>query len=240
MIIPDMTYHEIAITKNDIREFLNLLEKVSSEQGNELQQIDIDFFSFLAKQIVFLKDIYSRGRKVHMLAVLISDYYNYILSIVKNEHRYIYLNERSMIENYMRLILYKMVEDDFHVGQLLTALKEKFPDIMTPDDFSLLKNEYSIASNYIHGGNQLSETLAFYFENCLCRNVPFRNKNTYYENIKKLLKLSIKLLIRKYSNIIDGVFHRRKSLLEYLLGKMLVDFLFLERDRIIAINIDNG
>ena len=231
MIVSDMTYNEISIVKEDIENFIFMLKKVSVNQGSELKQVDEDFFSFLAKQIVFLKNIYFLGGKVYVVSVLISDYYNYILAIIKNEHRYIYLNERSIIENYARLVLYKMVEDDFNVSQMLSILREKFSDILLPENFSLLKSEYRIASSYIHGGNELAKSLAFYFENCLRRDFPFKNKSNYYENIQKLLKLNIKIFIRRYLNLVDGIFHRRKSLLGYLLGKSMLDFLFYERNK---------
>lgn len=231
MISSDMTHNEIIAAKKDVQDFIHLVKNVALSQKSELEQVDIDFFSFLSKQIIFLKNLYFGAGKPYIIAVLISDYYNYILAIIKNEHRYIYLNERSMLENYVRLILYKMVEDDFHVGKMLQTLKTNFPDILKSDDFSLLKSEYRKASSYIHGGEELSKSLATCFDDCLNRKIQFENKNSYYKNVKKLLKLNVKLLIRKYLELVNGVFHRRKSLLGYLLGNSMVNFLFFEKEK---------
>ena len=231
MIFNDITYSEISAVKNDVAEFISLLKKMSLEQNRKFKQVDSDFFAFLAKQMIFLKNIYIPSGKIHILSVLISDYYNYILAIIRNEHRYIYLNERSIIENYIRLILHKMVEDDFNVSQMLSKLKNDFSYVVSDEDFSLLKSEYSISSNYIHGGSALAESLAFYLEDCIERNEKFKNKSNYYENVKRILKLNVKLLISRYTDFIDGVFLRRKSLLRYLLGELIVEFLFSERQK---------
>lgn len=220
----DMTYGEILRTKQNIELFISNLKSISEKEAYKYETQDIDFFIFISKEIIFLKNLYLYGKQIYIFAVLISDFYNYILSILKNEHRYIYLNERSIIENYIRLILYRNTQH--FTFESFDTLKETYPDILDNDTFSLLKSEYREACGYIHGGDILKESLSFYFDSCMIKKIDFKNKGKYYNRISRLLKIYNRILIKKYPQFINDVFHRRKSFLKYLLGSDLLEFLF--------------
>ena len=48
-----MTYQEINNTKSNIKEFLNEIQKLACKSEFNFSQCDGDFFSFIAKHIVF-------------------------------------------------------------------------------------------------------------------------------------------------------------------------------------------
>jgi len=228
IMMDDMTYGEIRRVKRDIASFGDELERISTVGEYDFCQGDQNFFAFIAKQIIFLKNLYLFGEKKYAFQVLISDFYSYILSILKNEHRYIYLNERSIIENYMRLILNESVENSHITSDMFDLLKKTYPTCLLGKEYSLMKSEYRTACGYVHGGKNLENTLVFDFQECIGEKKILQNKKKYYDRIIFLIKTYNKILIKKYHDFISDVFHRRKTLLGYLLGNNLLEYLFLE------------
>lgn len=81
---------------------------------------------------------------------MISDYFNLIISIIEGKSRYIYVNERSIIENYMRLILQKSIESDHITRNCFQELQEnRYGFTISNKDFSLIKSEYVTCCSYI-------------------------------------------------------------------------------------------
>ncbi|SLM97448.1 hypothetical protein FM106_14025 [Brachybacterium faecium] len=226
----DMTYDEIKILKSDIKAFNLMLLEYAEKKERSLNANDLSFFTFISKRIIFFK-FFSLGsssnQNNHFFKVLISDFYYLIISLIDCELRYVYVNERSIIECYARLLMHKTVEQDHVTGQLLDSLKDKtyFFDY-TEADFSLMKSEYAVACNFIHGGEFLKESLLFIFQE-FAEDVWSQDEtNDYYERIKRMVKTFDKMLISEYQEHISGCFHRRKTVLEYLLGSDALELLF--------------
>lgn len=226
-MLDDITLGEIKHTKKDIRSFADALKEISDKNAYEFSQSEEDFFAFISKQIIFMKNLYLFGTKKYFFQVLISDFYNYIISILQNNHRYIYLNERSIIENYMRCILNESVENNHITTNLFDLLKEKYVSCLSETEYSLLKSEYRTACGYVHGGKNLKDTLVFDFEECMGEKKSLKSKKKYYERIIVLIKVYNRILVKAYPEFISEVFHRRKTLLGYLLGNELLEYLFL-------------
>lgn len=226
----DMTYNEIDSTKSNISSFIVKLVEFAEENHIQLDQADKGFFTLIAKHIVFWKYMYWENRKGRFYRVLISDAYNYIVSIIKREVRYMYVNERSIIENYVRLIINKTLEEDHVTDKAFREIKEgTYLFVLNDADYSLIKSEYNTSCSYIHGGKALDENLSFALDECIKLEQEFKDKNKYYVRIQRVLKLFDQMLVSTYTEEIDGVFFRRKSLLEYLIGKECVELLFLRR-----------
>lgn len=226
----DMTYDEIKSLKSDIQEFSLTLKKYGEENSSILRENDISFFNFISKRIIFFKYFYSESLPYgtnYFCQVLISDFYYLIISLIKHEMRYVYVNERSIIENFCRLLT-KTTDEESHVtGSLIDSLKDKeYLFELKDTDFSLIKSEYATACEYIHGGKLLEGSLVYIFEESVRNNWTLNEVNDYYERVKKLLKIFDKMLISEYKEYVDGCFHRRKSLLEYLVGKETMGLLF--------------
>lgn len=222
----DMTYTKLISIKKDINIFLENLILFSKQYNHTITQSEKDFFIFLSKHIIFFKYLYLYAEQRYILKVIISDLYYYIISILKNETRYMYLNERSIIENYTRMVMRTSVEKDHITSNIFDLLKEKkFYFDFTNDDYSLIKSEYTTACGYIHGSDMLKEHLSFIFEECL-ENKPIKNINNYYDVMKKIFHIYDKMLISEYGYIINGCFHREKTIFKYLLGQKCLDLLF--------------
>jgi len=205
-----MDCKDLEIIKEDINKFIEELEK-NSKDKIPLTDNEKNFFKFLAKHILFFKELYRFDKSKYFLEVLISDIFSYIVSIINGEKRYIFLNERSIIENYIR---YLMKEDRIKENTF-DRLKEKFN--LQDGIFSLLKEEYSTSCKYIHGTEILKSELLFYFLEYIKREKEIFRDFKYYKRISKMLNIYDNLILKEDEDFINGVFHRRKMFLKFLI-----------------------
>ena len=205
-----MDCQDLEIIKNDIEKFIKQLE-LKSKNKVIFTDDEKSFLRFLAKHILFFKELYRFDKSKYFLEVLISDIFSYIVSIINGEKRYIFLNERSIIENYIR---YLMKEDRIKENTF-DRLKEKFN--LQDDIFSLLKEEYSTSCKYIHGGEILKSELLFYFLEFMKKEKEILRDLKYYKRISKMLNIYDNLILKEDEDFINGVFHRRKTLLKFLI-----------------------
>ncbi len=158
---------------------------------------------------------------------MISDLYYFILSIIKREMRYMYVNERSIIENYMRAIMQISLQDDHITEAIFQKMRNKnFLCDFTDAEYSLIKNEYVTSCEYIHGGNILNDNLAYVLDECVNNDFEIKDRSKYYVRVQNIFKLFDKLIVAEKTLYISGCFHRKKSVMEYLLGEHQVELLF--------------
>ena len=105
-----MDHKDLEIIKEDINKFIEELEKNSKDKIP------------LTDNILFFKELYRFDKSKYFLEVLVSDIFSYIISIINGEKRYIFLNERSIIENYIRYLM----KEDYIKENTFDKLKEKF------------------------------------------------------------------------------------------------------------------
>lgn len=226
-MIMDMTYLEIKEIKSNIKQFLDQIQRIAQHQKFAYTQKDHDFFSFIAKHIIFFKYLYKGAQGIYFYKVLISDLYYLILSIIKYEKRYMYVNERSIIENYMRAIMGVSLEYSHITEAVFQEMHYKsFQCDFTDAEYSLIKSEYATSCGYIHGGNVLNDNLAYVFDECVNNNFTIKERGKYYIRLQNVLKTFDKLIIAEKTLYISGCYHRKKSVMEYLVGKDQVKLLF--------------
>ena len=229
----DITSEELSRIKYNIDDFLNIISQRNNL--NDYQQIDKEFFSFFYKNIIFFRYLYNNNDQTYFYKVLISDLYCLILSIIQNNIRYIYLNERSIIENYMRAIMQEKMKDNQVTSAIFNKMNEELKQVnilnFTNDDYSKIKNAYRISCNYVHGGNLLNDNLVLVLEEYDKMSFLLRDRKNFYKQFKTILKIYDKAIIYKQNNYIDLCFHRKKTILNYLLGKKSTDLFFSIRDK---------
>ena len=72
-----------------------------------------------------------------------------------------YVNERSIIENYLRSIMDISVQDNHVTDKVFQELRQKnFHCDFDDKEYSLIRSEYSTSCGYIHGSNILNDNLA--------------------------------------------------------------------------------
>ncbi|WP_462425657.1 hypothetical protein [Fusobacterium varium] len=216
-MLDERIIEELKIYKMEIEKFIRALEIFSLEKIFELKQYDKSFFIIVSRHILFFKELYHYDKEKYHLKILISDLYFYIVAIIENRKRYIYLYERSIIENYMRYILSVNVEENHITRKLFDDLKSKYS--ICKSEYSLLIQEYYTSCEYIHGAKKIEGDLVFYFNEYLNKNDENTRRSKYYNRIIKILKLFDKIVIKSNPDFINGVFHRRKTILKYFLGE---------------------
>lgn len=224
----DMTYSLIDYEKSNVSDFVNRLNEISQKESIILEESDRAFFSMVAKHIIFLKYFITsleKPKESNYIKTIISDLYFLVLSIINMEQRYIYVNIRSIIENSIRMFTDISVEENYSTKDIFEKIKIE----IGRNDYSLLKSEYRVACNYIHGGSLLEDKLVFVLDEYSQNNkMSSKEKNSFYSRICRLIKIFDRQIILHYSEYVNGCFHRRKSLMEYLIGKGNVDLLFEE------------
>lgn len=227
----ELVFSQINEIKTSISQFMSSLSDYSIlNRLNTITQQQKNFFTFISKQIIFVKEVYNYypDRK---LKVIISDYYNYIVSIIKGENRYLYLNERSIIEGYTRWIVSINVEQNHVTSELIAQLKDNmYINSLTNNEYNLIREEYVTSCGFIHGSTVLDNNLSYVFHECISNNFKLKNMNSYFQKIIKIIKIYNRLIISNQTECIDTVFWGRKSVLEYLIGKDSVEILFKVRN----------
>lgn len=200
------------IIKKEIKDLISFLE----EKYRKLDKREENFIIFLSKHIIFFKN-FSDLENNFEIRLLISDFYYFIISYLNLEARYVALNLRSIIENYIRLLLNK-VSEEYHI-EYNSFIELKNIYNLSENDNSLIYDTYVKSCRYIHGGKVLKETLKLDIEN-------FKENGSdkmidSFEAIEKLLKTMDKLLMRNefILILIERDFHRKTRLINVLLGK---------------------
>lgn len=222
-MLEDVLIEEIKSHKQEINLLVERTIEIAKEEF-EMKELDKSFVRFIAKHIIFFKELLYFNKKKYHLKVVISDLYFYILAIITNEVRYVYLNQRSIIENYMRCILSVSVEQNHINNKLFDELKDKYS--ISDDEYSLIKSEYYTACEYIHGGEALSENLISFFNDLVNKERKLEDRYRYYDRIVKIIKTFDSVLIVSNPVYISDSFHKRKEVLKFLLGKDCVELLF--------------
>src|SRR5699024_214265 len=106
-------------------------------------------YRYISKQIIFLKYMLSQKRYNHVIKVLISDYYYLLLAIINKEERYVYLNERSIIEGYLRMIVRNDDRENYITRSIFDKLKQR--ESVSLAYYNTIREEYRISCGYIHG-----------------------------------------------------------------------------------------
>ncbi|MDD3186823.1 MAG: hypothetical protein PHT76_16205 [Anaerostipes sp.] len=224
----DITYREIECIRENIDDFINNLYK-NFQSEIDITKADESFYRRIAKYIIFCKMLKSSFdfKEIHIfLDNVISDSYYMILSIIKREKRYMYVNLRSIIENNIRMITHVTWESTHVTKDVFEKIKnEKYN--LSREGYDLLRSEYREACAFIHGGKLLSPNLSYVLADCLEKDemVP-KERNKLYKRVERILKLFNSMLITEYTRIVNNVFYRRKSVLKYLIGSEMLELLF--------------
>lgn len=200
------------IIEKEIKDLISFLE----EKYRKLDEREKNFIRFLSKHIIFFKN-FSNLENNFEIKLLISDFYYFIISYLNLEGRYVALNLRSIIENYIRLLLNK-VSEEYHIEyNSFIELKKMYN--LSKDDNSLVYDTYVKSCRYIHGGKVLEETLKLDIEN-LKENGSDKMFDSF-EAVEKLLKTLDELLMKNCMMLIliERDFHRKRKLISILLGE---------------------
>ncbi|HFI0633821.1 TPA: hypothetical protein ACGO2G_000279 [Streptococcus suis] len=225
MSLNNISKKQLEDVKININNYLDTLDGINEIRGDIV---------YLLKQIIFFKmlslasqDDITKG----FYLKIVSDLYYIIDCLQKKQVRYFYFNVRSLLENYLRLLMKTTTENNHITNEVFRKFKEKFSTItnqqfiLHEEEFSLIKSEYSTACEFVHGGEVIKDSLVFVSDDFIIPD-DFSRKNKC-EKIRTILKIFNRLLLHEAYEDIDSTFHRKKTILEYLNRKSFRDALEL-------------
>ncbi|KZE37732.1 hypothetical protein AV656_09365 [Bhargavaea cecembensis] len=211
--------YEITRIKKEINDF--------NEENFKEYSIDIqNDIKKVVKYTFFLRSIADEENGNHYLKSMVSDLVFLIKSFKDNNYRYVHLNLRSIIEHALRFISDEPASGETRSNELWEKAN-KFLNANESQklDISATKGAYKRACNYVHGNAKADMPIVSFFDETLNMKYEVNKTRSLLSNVLKVLHELVYILLAKCADLIDYVFHRKKTLLEYLINKKYVETL---------------
>lgn len=227
----NMDYHEVKQLKLIINATVQGLYRISKEQNISISENDKNFYIFLIKHVIFFDYILNSYPETFILKVLISDFSYLIMNDMKQNDRYIKLHERSIIENYLRLIL----KNPDYIRNIDTNAFNELKDScntynLNDKQVGAVHSAYKLSCSYIHGGKILEENLPKFFSEVFTNiHKTKKNKNIQNNRIIQYISYLDLAFITSNKEVVSNSFHRRKSMLDVLISKDKARILFTQQ-----------
>ncbi len=211
--IADPTFEELRRVKEEIQSFVAEVFNPASEHVK-------NYFINICKKVVLLKYLVRQHPSDYRYRAMLSDLCYLLNSIERGELRYYYLNVRSIIEQSMRIVA--DVEDtstitNIELMEKVKVVKENVSHVRVVNT-DIIHDEYSKACLYVHGNSNANMELAEYYINTFREPKNIEGLETKLNQLVLLLKSILSLMIISNSELVDAAFHRRKSILRYLIN----------------------
>lgn len=211
--IADPTFEELRIVKGEIQSFVTDFFNPPSEHMK-------NYFINICKKIVLLKYLVRQLPTDYRYRALLSDLCYLLNSIELGELRYYYLNVRSIIEQSMRIVV--DVSDTATITNVeLMERVLRFSNGINHTravNIGIIQDEYSKACLYVHGNSNAQMGLAEYYNSSFRTTKSIEGLDTKLNQLVGLLKSAFSLIILSHAGLVDAAFHRRKSILRYLIS----------------------
>ncbi|MDR6720879.1 hypothetical protein [Paenibacillus sp. 2003] len=222
--IYDPTFEELRIVKGEIQSFVNDNFNPSSEHLK-------NYFINICKKIVLVKYLIRQLPTDYRYRALLSDLYYLLNSIELGELRYYYLNIRSIIEQSMRIVVDIADTTTITYVELMESVSGFRNTInhIREVNIGIIQDEYSKACLYVHGNSNAQMGLAEYYNTSFRTTKSIEGLETKLNQLVGLLKSVFSLIILSQAGVTDAAFHRRKSILRYLISDdNLVNYVILQ------------
>ncbi|EPY7704341.1 MULTISPECIES: hypothetical protein [Bacillus cereus group] len=208
----ELSIKELKDIKSEVNNFIEL-------EFNTLEELDRNNLRFVLKRVVFLKYLIRQSGDFRFQA-LTSDIIYLISSIKKGEARYYYFNLRSIIEQALRIVNNIDSTNTITNTSLMEMTKELVSTSQETINLDVIQDEYNTSCLYVHGNENADMNLAEYYQNCIDNNEQIQHLPRKLRVLVKLLNELIDLIIISQNAIVDAAYHRRKSILKFLIGNL--------------------
>ncbi|MEC1555126.1 hypothetical protein P9D28_22245 [Bacillus haynesii] len=208
----DLTIKELGDVKAEINSF-------AESEFNDLKVLDKNNLIFILKKIVFLKYLSRQVNSDYRFHALTSDFMYLIRSIKTGEERYYYLNLRSIIEHSLRIVNSIESTNTISNSDIMNSTQTVIEVKKASINMSIIKDEYTRSCLYVHGNENAGMSLATFYQNCMEDEGLIDEISVKLNVLVKMLKELFELILISQNAIIDAAFFRRKTILEYLVGK---------------------
>lgn len=226
MTLNSLTRNELDELTRNINSFKEYVDSYCEKQNIQLSQSAKSFLRFWAKRIIFMNYLKECDYN-QWIDGIVSDMFFFSASVILDQKRYMYLNLRSFIESFIKLLLNVKIENEQITRKSFEQFRSLYKkDILNDDEFSIIKNVYKVSCMAIHNPLFKENDLAIGIKDCLENKIYNVNHNNHrntvetevFNNVQTITSIFIRLLIYKYREQIDSTFYRRKIIMNRLIG----------------------
>lgn len=208
-------FAEVEACKKDIKQFAFLIsKKLNLSNANKLTSI--------AKGILFLKRLYYKSNENdYYINCMISDLFVLLHSMTQDSIKLFYVSYRSLIENFIRVILEYDDNNSTGIRKMFQEAKAKYLDV---DFFTYIEGEYGKCCDVVHSNISADIPLYSYYDD-LCTSDELSEEKiislldqlvTFFNKLKEFT-------VNNQNSLVDSSFYNQREVLFYLLGSKLYE-----------------
>lgn len=214
-------YREVEKCKEDIQHFILLVQK-------EMTDIPESDLTCIIKGMSFIKKVYAFPQKSqeHYYNCLVTDMLGIIHAFSKSSLRVYYTFYRSIIENFVRVILRYENTNATGVRNMFTELRNKY-DITDKNFIDYIEGEYGKCCEVIHSNRNANLTMYEYYEEIIAADeLDFKKIKELFKQLAGFYNLCKRFIIINDYEQVNESFHNQKEVLYYLIGQKKLQRIF--------------
>lgn len=201
--------------KDEISKFTEIINKEDIFK-------EVSILKSFIKYMLFFKRIQLLIEDRHYARCMIYDLLLSVYSLTQSSSKTFYYVYRSLIENYVRVLLDKSDNDATGVRNLFNELELQCTTFDSMQVKNYLEGEYGKCCNYVHSNINSNGNIYEYYQDILEKDVL--TETVIKSNLRMLLtfmKQATSLIIELKPNLIDMAFYRKRQELKFLLNDSL-------------------
>ncbi|CUO13287.1 hypothetical protein EAI89_19110 [Eubacterium sp. am_0171] len=208
-------YREVDVCKEDINQFISFVK---------MEDVSDTDLACIAKGILFIKKAYAfpEKKQEHYYNCLVTDMISLMDSFKKSSLRVYYTFFRSVIENFVRVVLRYENINATGVRNMFTELRNRYT--YSKEFIDYVEGEYGKCCEVIHSNYNADLKMYQYYEEIVKSDeLSMENKVMLIKQLVTFYKSCKKFIVNNECMQISSAFHNQKEVLYYLLGKKLYE-----------------
>ncbi|EOS34109.1 hypothetical protein C808_05329 [Lachnospiraceae bacterium M18-1] len=207
-------YYEVKACKTDIYYFVELIKR-------ELPDVSEEDLICIGKGMSFIRKVYAYPDKdkAHYYNCLVTDMLSLMHSFSKFSVRIYYTEFRSVIENFVRVILKFENNNAMGVRNMFSKLKKEY-NLSSKQFIDYLEGEYGKCCEIIHSNCNADLPIYQYYEEIMRSDeLDLKRISSIIRQLANFYNSCKKFIVFNDYEQMDKAFYNQKEVLKYLLGE---------------------
>lgn len=207
-------YRDIELCKEDINAFIKLVK----EDVGDVPEAQIKPIS---KGLIFFKRVFVQNEvgHTHYSECLISDALSLVHSLGIRSQRLYYTTYRSLIENFVRVLLKYDDFNDTGVRNMFRELRDEYGNVGV-DFIDYIDGEYGKCCSVIHSNTKAKLHLYSYYEELVQSDeMDKKTVDSYVNALCTFFNKAKEFMVENMPQFINESFYNHKELLYFLVGE---------------------